>query len=420
MRRKILSSVTVFFVIAIGKLFISSSPINAENTGDSNTDKYQEQLQFVIEDDEYRSYALNLPKKMEFAGNAVPLEEFDVLERLDRELHVNTYWQSNTLLMIKKANRYFPTIRPILKKNGIPDDFKYLPLVESSFNYTISPAGAEGFWQFMEPTGIQYGLEISREIDERYHLEKATEAACRYLKYAYSIFNDWALVAASYNMGITGVKLSLEKQQVNSYYDLRLNEQTARYVFRMLSIKEIMEHPKKYGFHYKKQHLYQTIPVSKIRVAQPVQDLVAWSRQNGINYKILKEFNPWLKTSTLAALKDGKTYYIDLPKNRKPELFMDQKDSLISEIILPESSAEKISEKDSFKAVKTNAAAEDNVEEMQPVLYTVKRGDNLGRISKKYKVETWRIMKWNKLENTKIKRGQELLIYQNQLEEAHK
>lgn len=124
MRRKILSSVTVFFVIAIGKLFISSSPINAENTGDSNTDKYQEQLQFVIEDDEYRSYALNLPKKMEFAGNAVPLEEFDVLERLDRELHVNTYWQSNTLLMIKKANRYFPTIRPILKKNGIPDDFK--------------------------------------------------------------------------------------------------------------------------------------------------------------------------------------------------------------------------------------------------------------------------------------------------------
>lgn len=264
---------------------------------------------------DYHVFSIDVPKQMNFAGEDVPLNQYDVRERLDRELHVNAYWQSSTLLMIKRANRFFPRISPILKKYNVPDDFKYLALAESGFQDVVSPSGAEGYWQFISETGKRYGLEIDNEVDERYNIDSATAAACRYFLESYKKFNSWTMVAASYNMGYDGLQKVADKQKARSYYDIELNQQTARYVFRILAIKEIMEHPSKYGFNYLKKHLYYPIPTERKIVDKATPDLVDWAIANGINYKILKEFNPWLKTYTLNNA-GKKTYSIEVPKDK--------------------------------------------------------------------------------------------------------
>jgi hypothetical protein len=244
MKKHLISVFSLFGLILLGKLFISSTP------NDNSREAYQK-----LFESQYSVFALNLPDEVEFCGERVPLEDSEVKERFDRELHVNAYWHSQTLLLIKRANRYFPIIRPILKKYGVPDDFKYLPLVESGFQDMVSPAGAEGPWQFIASTGRQYGLEINEYVDERYQLAKATESACKYLNEAHRKLGNWTLVAASYNMGLYGLKDKLSKQQENSYYNLALNTETSRYVFRLLAIKEIMKNPRKSGFQYRKYHL---------------------------------------------------------------------------------------------------------------------------------------------------------------------
>ncbi len=262
----------------------------------------------------YRIYSLSIPDKLVFAGEGVPLGNFDVKERYDRELLTNVYWQSQTILLLKRANRFFPTIERILKKNGIPDDFKYLAVAESGLQNVSSPAGAVGYWQFLDKTGKMYGLEVNEEVDERYHLEKSTEAACKYFKEAYSAFGNWALVAASYNMGIEGVKKQLQQQRVNSYYDLYLNTETSRYVFRTLAFKQIMENPALFGFKLNRKHLYDEVATIKVKVSQTIPDLTLLATQNGANYKLLKLMNPWLRKPNLTVAA-GKTYYIALPKD---------------------------------------------------------------------------------------------------------
>jgi membrane-bound lytic murein transglycosylase D len=208
-------------------------------TRDENEDKqYVQAFQ-----NSYGIYAVPIPVGISFAGEKPPLADPDVIERLDREIHVNTYWQSNSLLMFKRANRFFPVIEPILKANGVPDDFKYLALIESGLTNVVSPAGAVGFWQIMKGTGLDYGLEINNEVDERYHLEKATEAACKYLLDAKEKFGSWTLAAASYNMGMNGLEKQLERQKATNYYNILLNAETARYVFRILAVKAILENP---------------------------------------------------------------------------------------------------------------------------------------------------------------------------------
>ncbi len=220
----------------------------------------------------YSIYALNIPTNLSFAGEKVPVENFDVLESLDREFLVNTYWQSQTLLFLKRANRYFPIIEPILEKNGIPDDFKYLAIAESGLTNVVSPAGATGVWQIMKTTGKEYDLEINSEVDERYHIEKATEAACKYLNDSYKRFNNWTLVAASYNMGMGGVSKQLTRQKVDSYYDLLLNAETARYVFRIIAIKSVMKDPDKYGFVIRQKDLYTEVPTYEVIVDSTIPD----------------------------------------------------------------------------------------------------------------------------------------------------
>lgn len=263
---------------------------------------------------DYRIYALPLPEHMDFAGEQVPLNQPDIRERMDRELLVNAYWQSNGLLIFKRANKYFPVIEPILKEQGLPDDFKYLAIAESGLQDVVSPAGAAGFWQFMPTTAKEYGLEVNSYVDERYHLELVTEAAVKYLKNAKEYFGSWTMAAAAYNAGRTGIDRQVKRQKASeNYYDLLLNSETSRYVFRILAFKEIMANPKAYGFYFNTSDLYDPIPVKKIKVTSTIEDLADFAKEHGINYKVLKIHNPWLRDTKLPN-SSGKTYYISIPK----------------------------------------------------------------------------------------------------------
>lgn len=260
----------------------------------------------------YRIFSLPLPEKADFCGEQAPLDQWDVAEKFDREMLVNTYWHSNTLLSIKRAYRWFPIIEPILKEQGIPDDFKYLALIESGFINATSPSGAVGFWQFLPETATQYGLEVNDEVDERYHVEKSTHAACAYFNDAYSRFGTWSLVAASYNMGMGGLQKQVDRQGSKEYYQLLLNDETARYVFRILAIKELMNNADKYGFVVRPADLYAPLNSKNITIASSIDDFAAFAVQNGINYKALKLYNPWLRQSYLKN-KSNKTYEIKIP-----------------------------------------------------------------------------------------------------------
>jgi membrane-bound lytic murein transglycosylase D len=252
------------------------------------------------------------PAKIDFAGESAPLNISDVRERLDRELLVNANLDATTVLIIKRANRAFPVIEPILKKYGIPDDFKYLAVIESGLVNVVSPAGARGVWQFMPDTGKERGLEINDVVDERYHLVKSTEAACKYLQSAYAKFGSWTLAAASYNGGFGGVNKQITFQGVTNYYDLLLTDETARYVFRILALKEIMQHPALYNFTVTPAEMYTALPVKNVEVTSSIPDLAIFAKEQGINYKILKVHNPWLRDRKLT-VADGKKYTVEIP-----------------------------------------------------------------------------------------------------------
>jgi membrane-bound lytic murein transglycosylase D len=301
----------------------------------------------------YRIYSLALPNNLLFAGEEVPMDDIDVKERYDRELLTNVYWQSQTILMLKRANRYFPIIEGVLKKYNVPKDFKYLAIAESGLQNVTSPAGASGYWQFLEKTAKSYDLEISEEIDERLNIERSTEAACKYFREAYREFGNWALVAASYNMGIEGVKRQMDQQRVANYYDLYLNSETSRYVLRALAFKQIMEHPKHYGFNVSQAHLYPAIETEAIQVDQSISDLVQFAIDHKANYKVLKIFNPWLKKSTLT-VAEGKSYTIRLPKDSSAILDLPSDEFLDTAIIAlpPVKNSLPLRDTSSFKAKK--------------------------------------------------------------------
>ncbi len=244
----------------------------------------------------YHVYAVPLPDSMDFSGETVPLEFPDVREKLDKELLINMYWQSNTLLKIKRTAKYFPVIEPILQKNGIPDDFKYLALAESGLDHVVSPAGAKGIWQFMPKTARRYGLTVNQDIDERYHLEKSTQAACQYFKDAYKKFGSWTLVAAAYNRGMQGLEKAIADQKENNYYKLYLNPETARYLYRILALKEIISHWEDYGFHIRKEDLYTFPRFTTVSVSAPVESWPEFARHYGISYGQLRYLNPWIRS----------------------------------------------------------------------------------------------------------------------------
>ncbi|HUS86069.1 MAG TPA: lytic transglycosylase domain-containing protein [Bacteroidales bacterium] len=262
------------------------------------------------ENQKIRSY--RIPDSLLFSGEMVPLENFDTRESLDRELNSNAYFHSSTLLLLKRSNRYFPVIEPILKKHGIPDDFKYIAVAESNLSNIVSPAGAVGFWQFLADTGKEYGLEINTEIDERYHLEKSTEAACRYFLKSFEKYGNWTMVAASFNRGSNGVDQQVEIQGQTNYYDLLLPEETSRYVFRILSFKIIFSDPEEYGFSIEEGHLYPEISYELVMVDSTISNFADFASKFGTNYKIFKALNPWLRKPYLNN-KKGKTYELKIP-----------------------------------------------------------------------------------------------------------
>lgn len=266
----------------------------------------------IIEKSNYAVKSPEIPAQLNFAGEHVPLDLYDVKESLDRELITNTYFHSSTIQILKRAERYFPVIDSILKANNIPEDFKYLCVIESNLRNVTSYKGAKGFWQFLKSTGREHGLEINAYVDERYNLVKSTEAACEYLQEAYDKFGSWTLAAAAYNMGKSRLKRRLKEQKVNNYYDLYLNRETARYVYRILAMKTIMPQHESYGFHIDESEKYATLPAHTITVDTTINDLVEFAFQQGINYKILKEFNPWL-INTYLTNRSGKKYKIQIP-----------------------------------------------------------------------------------------------------------
>jgi len=279
----------------------------------TTTEKAQDRNYEKHVQDNYAVYSLATPVDLTFCGQEIPLDDASVAEKLDRELLVNTYWHSNTFLMMKRANRYFPMIEKVLKEENMPEDLKYLALIESGLTTASSPAGAKGYWQFLKSTGKSYGLEINDYIDERNHVEKSTRAACDYLRNSYESYGDWALVAASYNMGPGGLNKKLRHQNQDNYWDLALNSETSRYVYRILAVKEILNNAGKYGFRVRPKDLYTPFEYTTVKVDSTIADLTIFAQKYGISYKDLKELNPWLRKDNLPN-KSGREYELFIKK----------------------------------------------------------------------------------------------------------
>jgi membrane-bound lytic murein transglycosylase D len=300
-------AITIVLGVLLATLLLTDNTTNANSDPDENFPQG------------YRIVSPEMPNYLEFAGEKIPTENFEVYERMEREFLSNTYWHSATILAIKRANRWFPLIEPILKKNNIPDDFKYLAVAESNLENVISPAGATGFWQFMKPAGEKYGLEINSLVDERYDVEKSTEAACKYLRDSYDLFGSWIVSAASYNMGQDGVQKQRERQKVKNYFNLVLNSETSRFVARIVSLKYILQNPEKYGFDIKTEDKYKPLDYSEVTLDSSVADLADYATSLGVNYFILKMYNPWLRDNYLSN-KNKTAYMIKLPKEGSIEI----------------------------------------------------------------------------------------------------
>ncbi|MGB5322744.1 transglycosylase SLT domain-containing protein [Lutimonas sp.] len=302
------------FIVLASIVIIAVFFINAETTEKKTYTKNQLNADTLSDNEtNYKIKALKIPENLSFAGEKVQLNKTDIRERIDRELLVNTYWQSNALLWFKRTNKYFPVIEPILKEKGVPDDFKYLSVIESDLRNVTSPAGAKGMWQMLKDAGRENGLEINDNVDERYHLEKATRAACDYLIEAKERLGNWTLAAAAYHAGNYGIEKRLKEQMVDSYYDVLAGENTERYIPRIVAAKEILSNPEKYGFVFTKDDLYELGPTYVVKVDTAITNIADFALKFDTNYKELKMYNPWLRENKLNN-NSGKLYEIKIPK----------------------------------------------------------------------------------------------------------
>ena len=294
--------IVLYLLVIIGSVFIISSFTAPQQV--SKSENFPQNYQILTPP---------VPKEMKMFDEEIPLKDIDIYERLEREIIVNTYWHSSTILMMKRAARWFPVIEPILKKNNIPDDFKYIAVIESGLDNVVSPAGAVGFWQFIKATAPRYGLDISYNVDERYNVEKSTQAACDYIREAYNKFGRWADAAASFNMGIDGVARQVERQKTTNYYNMTLSSETERYIFRAVAMKLILSNPERYGFKADGERMYEPYKTYEVEITSDIKDLAQWSIDKGINYKWLKILNPWLRDKEVS-VPAGTTYKIKLPE----------------------------------------------------------------------------------------------------------
>lgn len=305
--------VVVVSVVVIGGLFYGYS---------SKTNEEEVRPETISLNKNYVIEPVKIPEEIYFAGEKIPVHNFDVYESLDREMLVNTYWQSQTLIFIKRAHRFFPIIESILKAQGVPEDFKYLALAESGLANVVSPSNARGYWQFLKGTALDYKLEVNEEVDERYHIEKSTEAAAKYIKQSYNKFGSWAMAAAAYNTGNRSLSRYVAKQKSTNYFDLVLGIETGRYVYRLIALKLILESPEKYGFIIDDNDKYQQIAYNEVIVDTAITNLANFANYLGINYKVLKELNPWLRNGKLTN-KYNKTYTIKIASKESREIVID-------------------------------------------------------------------------------------------------
>ena len=304
MENKTWKRIILSAIIAVQSLVIILILSSAKNAGYGSIDNVETKTVYGT---------VTIPENVEFAGEQLPLDKFYVRESLDRELLSNAYFHSQTIRLLKLAPRYFSVIEPILKEKGVPDDFKYLAVAESGFNpRAVSPANAVGLWQFLRTTAQQYGLTVNSEVDERYHVKKSTYAACDYLLSSYKRFGSWSMVAASYNAGVTGINRQVERQKIDSYYDLLFGEETSRYVYRIIALKLIMENPAAYNFNVPDEEKYPIINTREIEITSSVANLAVFAANQGINYKLLKDFNPWLRENSLSVAA-GRKYVVEIP-----------------------------------------------------------------------------------------------------------
>lgn len=318
MKKYLLFAQWVLIAVLFSVLFfrtgaVETAQISAQHVDNQQTSSSEQPFDIV------KTY--DLPGNLTFANETVPLDDPDVRERLDREIYTNLYYHSSTISILKRANRWMPAIEQVLEKHNIPEDFKYLALIESGLQNVVSPAGATGFWQLRDITARELGLEVNDEVDQRYDPIQSTEAAAKYLQKSYKRFGSWTNAAASYNIGMYGLDRRLEDQRVYSYYDLLLNEETSRYVFRVLALKEIYENRSKYGYDFPEDHLYGNEPLKVVTIDEDVDNFVDFALDNGINYKILKQYNPWLRGRKLN-VKKGHSYQILIPENPPRFTFM--------------------------------------------------------------------------------------------------
>jgi membrane-bound lytic murein transglycosylase D len=293
----LLAGIVIITAVALKKIDSSTTPIEVSADGRP----------------QYSWYPPMLPSALDFSGEVVPLDRWEVRERLDRELLVNVYSHGSQLYILKLVGRYFPVIEERLKANGVPDDFKYVCVAESALQQNaLSGVGAASFWQFMKDTGPRYGLEINDEVDERFNVVKATDAACGYFKDAYAKFGTWTAAAASYNCGQAGYANQAEFQQATNYYDLIFPDETNRYVFRILALKYIISHAKNYGLMIAPSDEYKPLKSKTVEVTQTIDNLTEFAKANGSTYKMLKIYNPWLRAHKLT-VKPGKKYEIGFP-----------------------------------------------------------------------------------------------------------
>lgn len=302
-----LNSIFIVIIVFLTALLVFLFTRSVPHSKDHGNQVYYDTAQ-----KDYRIYNLYIPEKLTFAGEEVPVNKYYVRERLERELFAVAFWHSRTFLILKRSARFFPQFAPIFKEHGIHNDFMFLAMAESELSFPVSPAGAAGMWQFLKATAIQYGLEVNDEIDERYHVEKSTHAACKYLKDAFRQFKSWTLAAAAYNMGAARIPAAMKEQQVDSYYDLILPEETMRYVYRILAFKIIWENPSQYGFILRNTDLYYPVPVQYMEVDTAIADLADFAVKNNTNLLVLKDLNPWLRKNSLKNVSKKK-YRIAIP-----------------------------------------------------------------------------------------------------------
>lgn len=304
----------IAFLIIIGILILTNVIFISTRIFTEKANEYDRY--FDVQKQSYRIFQPYIPDSIQLFGEKVPIDHIMVRENLERELISVMYWHSRTMLILKRANRFFPMIEPILKENGIPDDFKYLAIAESELSTPISPAGATGYWQFMKETARQYGLEVSNFVDERNHIILSTRAACKYFKDLRNQYGSYTLAAAVYNAGPKKIQEYINTQQTKNYYFLFMNEETSRYIYRIIAYKLICENPTRYGFYLRHKDVYQPWQGKWIEIDTAITDIVKWAQQFNLTYAELKYFNPWIKDFSLPA-PSGKKYFFFIPSERK-------------------------------------------------------------------------------------------------------